>query len=327
MFNPSSFDFEAEFGKGRPVRAPELALIADCRGAQVRDLAAEAERQGFQAAIARSGAEALRKARELGPAIIALAQHLPDGDARGICRSLRKDRAARGSVVVLLAWAEDRDAPASESKGSSVWIYGSEGGRTTTPDLAETCRKRQGLRVQADFVLAAPFDPGEFGRVLAEARAHRERLRGEGIASEIGFEMDNDVSALMDLHDFLAALHAETPLSARQAVQLNQAVVEIGMNAIEWGNRRRSDTFVRVRHRLYADRLELAIRDEGDGFDPANLPHAANPGDPLRHLEIRESLGLRDGGFGLLIARGMVDEFRISASGNEITLIKRFAAG
>ena len=336
MFNPSSFDFEAEFGKGRPRpacaeprgRARDLTLIAECRSGQVQDLVAEAEQRGFPCAIASSGAEALSKANELNPSIIVLAQRLPDADGYSVCRSLREDRAARGSIVVLLAWAEDRESasaspPTSESKLAAVESRGSE-----SQSVSAECRgKRPGLRVQADFVLAAPFDPQEFGRVLAAAQAHRERLRGEGIASEIGFEMDNNVPALMELNDFLTSLHAETPLSSRQAVQLSQAIVEIGMNAIEWGNRCRRDAFVRVRHRLYADRIELAIRDEGEGFDPADLPHAASPGDPLSHMEIRESLGLRDGGFGLQIARGMVDEFRIGAFGNEVVLAKRFAAG
>ena len=55
------------------------------------------------------------------------------------------------------------------------------------------------------------------------------------------------------------------------------------------------------------------------------LPHAAIAGDPFTHLDVREKLGLRAGGFGLLICQGMVDEMRYNDQGNEVTLIKRFA--
>jgi anti-sigma regulatory factor (Ser/Thr protein kinase) len=41
-------------------------------------------------------------------------------------------------------------------------------------------------------------------------------------------------------------------------------------------------------------------------------------------MGVREKLGLREGGFGLLITDGMVDEMRYNEAGNEVTLIKRF---
>ena len=73
-----------------------------------------------------------------------------------------------------------------------------------------------------------------------------------------------------------------------------------------------------------ADRVEIVIRDQGAGFDRSRLAHAASADDPLAHMGVREKLGLREGGFGLLITDGMVDEMRHNASGNEVTLIKRF---
>jgi anti-sigma regulatory factor (Ser/Thr protein kinase) len=77
---------------------------------------------------------------------------------------------------------------------------------------------------------------------------------------------------------------------------------------------------------VYGDRVELTVRDQGPGFDPGNLPHAARRDDPLAHLELRERLGLREGGFGLLIARGLVDELRHGEGGSEATLVMRLGA-
>jgi len=52
------------------------------------------------------------------------------------------------------------------------------------------------------------------------------------------------------------------------------------------------------------------------------IPHAAQPGDPVGHLDARESLGLREGGFGILLARGLVDELHYNDRGNEASLVK-----
>ena len=53
--------------------------------------------------------------------------------------------------------------------------------------------------------------------------------------------------------------------------------------------------------------MRFVVADEGPGFDPNHVPHAATEDDPVAHMEIREQLGLRDGGFGIMIAKGMVD--------------------
>ena len=71
-------------------------------------------------------------------------------------------------------------------------------------------------------------------------------------------------------------------------------------------------------------RSSFAIKDPGSTAE--YLPHAALPDDPFSHLDVRDKLGLRAGGFGLLICQGMVDEMRYNEPGNEVTLIKRFAA-
>jgi len=48
------------------------------------------------------------------------------------------------------------------------------------------------------------------------------------------------------------------------------------------------------------------------------FPHAAQEEDPIRRLEIREQLGLREGGFGILITRGLVDRMTYNATGNAV---------
>ena len=63
----------------------------------------------------------------------------------------------------------------------------------------------------------------------------------------------------------------------------------------------------------------------GAGFRLAAIPHAAvsnPPDDPTSHLEKREAQGMRAGGYGILVARNVVDEMMYSEVGNEVLLIK-----
>ena len=62
----------------------------------------------------------------------------------------------------------------------------------------------------------------------------------------------------------------------------------------------------------------------GPGFDPKELSHAANAEDPTAHMEVRDEKGLRVGGFGIMLTRGLVDELKYNSTGNEVRLVKRF---
>ena len=73
----------------------------------------------------------------------------------------------------------------------------------------------------------------------------------------------------------------------------------------------------------YGD-VSPATRQRVFYFNPENLPHAANPDDPVGHMMVREALGLREGGFGILMSRGLVDELEYNEAGNEVRLVKYF---
>ena len=77
-------------------------------------------------------------------------------------------------------------------------------------------------------------------------------------------------------------------------------------------------------YRIDPEAVTLVIRDQGPGFNPGKIPHAASEDDPIGHLDVRNELGIREGGFGIMLSKGLVDEFRYNDKGNEVTLIKRF---
>ena len=189
-------------------------------------------------------------------------------------------------------------------------------GRRHQPDAGVPGR-RQRLRDQA--VRHPGPDRRHRGRPRLAVEIDEGNLQGE-----IHVELNSEVTLLQDLNDFLLSLCQSTPLTDEQVMHLRQAVMEMAQNAIEWGNRHQSDRLVNITYRVYEDRVEIIIRDQGAGFDRSNIPHAAIADDPFSHLDVRDKLGLRSGGFGLLICEGMVDELQYNDVGNEVTLIKRF---
>jgi anti-sigma regulatory factor (Ser/Thr protein kinase) len=66
------------------------------------------------------------------------------------------------------------------------------------------------------------------------------------------------------------------------------------------------------------------VRDPGIGFRRDGLAHAAGDesADAAGHLKRRAEMGMRPGGFGILLAQGVVDELIYSEAGNEVLLIK-----
>jgi len=104
--------------------------------------------------------------------------------------------------------------------------------------------------------------------------------------------------------------------------KIKYVTLEMGHNAMEWGNKNVAENKVQMIVRVDDQSFHATIKDEGEGFDYDNIPHAAQPEDPVAHMEIRETMGLREGGFGIMLAREFMDEVSYNDKGNEVTLIK-----
>jgi CheY-like chemotaxis protein len=118
-------------------------------------------------------------------------------------------------------------------------------------------------------------------------------------------------------------------LQADERDSICAAFRELLMNAIEHGGKADPDqkvslTYVRTSHSII-----YYIRDPGEGFSFENLTHAAvsNTADaPFEHAEIRTKLGIRPGGFGILMTKNFADELLYSEKGNEVMFIKYLPA-
>jgi anti-sigma regulatory factor (Ser/Thr protein kinase) len=184
--------------------------------------------------------------------------------------------------------------------------------------------RRKGLWVGANGYLAKPFEAAEMLQALRRMLDHRRELTEHQVHTRVELCMESDGRLREQLNDLLSQLFLLTPLSETDVHRIRYAVMEMTDNAIEWGNRRQKDLTVRLAYEVTDRFVKFVITDEGAGFNPARIPHAASGDDPVTHLSIRETLGLRDGGFGIMISKGMVDEVQYNQTGNQVTLVKRF---
>lgn len=112
---------------------------------------------------------------------------------------------------------------------------------------------------------------------------------------------------------------------ARQAGHEEDAVDHLGMavresmaNAVTHGNGYSRNKSVHFSVQQTDGQLTIKIRDEGEGFDPEDIP------DPTA----QENL-LKASGRGLLLMRALVDEFTVQRGeprGTEVTLVKNAPA-
>jgi DNA-binding response OmpR family regulator len=137
-----------------------------------------------------------------------------------------------------------------------------------------------------------------------------------------------DLAAIDPLERLMSNLKTDLPTETRETI--TYAFREMLRNAIEHGGKNDHTQSVEVGY-LHTPRVILyRIKDPGEGFtieslyrDQGAIAAFLNPeGDPLQHARVREDEGLRPGGFGILIARDMVDEMIYNEKHNEVILIK-----
>jgi anti-sigma regulatory factor (Ser/Thr protein kinase) len=191
----------------------------------------------------------------------------------------------------------------------------------TSPDQVIAAFRR---RVFACF--SAPFDASEIADMVARAVDAGDWKDGIEVVSATPDWIHVHVNCRLlnaeRLVNFFTELRSDVPDAPRENFMF--AFREVLMNAMEHGGGFDPDQVVEVTAVRTARTMVFYLRDPGPGFDFSALAHAAvtRPDDPLAVAETREEIGLRPGGFGLLITRQIVDELIHNERGNEVLLIK-----
>jgi CheY-like chemotaxis protein/anti-sigma regulatory factor (Ser/Thr protein kinase) len=274
---------------------PRQALIVEDEPDTGHLLSENLRRWGFEPTVLAEGRRVVPWVRLHFPELVLLDLMLPDVDGYDICQELKLDRQTN-RVPIIVVTVRDQQVD-----------------------------RVRGLQVGANAYLTKPFGVDQLHEAIQEVLAWRAELERHGTAGEVHFHLRSEARCLEQLNQMLGSLFRFSGLPSSHIKQLITAVRELGTNAIEWGHRRQVDRIVTVTYRIDSDKVTVVIRDTGPGFNPHRLPHAATADNPLGHLDVREALGLREGGFGILMARGLVDDLQYNETGNEVRLVKHFA--
>jgi anti-sigma regulatory factor (Ser/Thr protein kinase)/CheY-like chemotaxis protein len=137
-----------------------------------------------------------------------------------------------------------------------------------------------------------------------------------------------DLTTANRLVHFLNEICGDLPEDEREQVSL--AFREMLTNAIEHGGGLDPNHYVEISYLRSRRAVSCRIKDPGEGFSFDKIPHSAlsnPPDDPTAHLTHRADRDLRPGGFGILMARELVDELIHNEAGNEVVLIKYLDSG
>lgn len=243
---------------------------------------------GFSYRISTSAAEALELARHHRPDVAIVGSAMGDRAIDRLCREWKLD--PRTNPLILI--------------------------RVEQPGLFLD------LDLEPDDWLSLPCEVPTLAEVLDRAFHAAEDRRQDGVRSEIRWRLPSDREVLTVFQDQFRAWMQGYGLNNFRWQQLALAVRELCANAMEWGHSFERERIVSVAARLDAEKISVLVRDSGKGFNPRHVPHAARPGDPISHLEIRAAARIREGGYGILMASGLVDHLVYNDVGNEALAIR-----
>jgi DNA-binding response OmpR family regulator len=179
-----------------------------------------------------------------------------------------------------------------------------------------------GLSVGADKYITKPFEQNNLLTEIEKQVQKKKELRESGILGEIEFHIQSDLKYLEQLNEMTTLLFKYTPLTEKDITDIHFVLLELGKNAIEWGNKNQKELPVHIQYITDREKFTIHIRDHGSGF---NFQRYLDSTYCLAgEYKIREKEKKRSGGLGIMLARVYMDEIQYNEKGNEVTLIKCF---
>lgn len=179
-------------------------------------------------------------------------------------------------------------------------------------------------------VFASPLDYSEIVAMSQAALAETDWRDGIDVVSALPQWMTLRVSCRLLTAErvirYVTEHEAAMPVHERDL--LMAAFREILVNAMEHGGGFNPEKYIEVTVARTQRAVVFHFRDPGAGFDRSGLSHAAANPSPEAVMSTaikRAELGMRPGGFGMLIVRQIVDEVVYNERGNEVLLIKHLS--
>ena len=191
---------------------------------------------------------------------------------------------------------------------------------TTTTDVLDA------MRQHAFSFFCKPYSPADLERMIQLATESPAWDDGIELCSATPEWIRLEVRCQVRTADRLLQFMKEiSDLPESEKSEIGMAFRELLLNAMEHGGGLDPKSYVEVEYVHARRMISCKISDPGAGFTLDEISHAAianPPEDPMRHAQVRDQLGLRPGGFGILLAKNLVDQVLFSQDGNEVLLIK-----
>ena len=138
----------------------------------------------------------------------------------------------------------------------------------------------------------------------------------DNLVEEFEVLIPSDTKAGQSVQERIIRFLEERRYDPRDVFGVRLAVEEALVNAIKHGNQMDPNKQVRISCRVCASKVRIEIEDEGEGFQPAEVP------DPTADENLERPCGR-----GIMLMRAFMSEVRFNAAGNEVTLVKHRFGG
>jgi len=273
---------------------PKLALLVEGDAEIEKALREMLEPQGWEVVLAADNATALQLVKGRHFSFIVTASHTTHAEDLQLLREMRSVYPHTRMIIIADAG--------------------------TPQDVLDSMRER------AFSYFAKPFSIDSFSQIVLIAMNCPCWDDGIEVASgtpeQISLFVRCDAPTADRLLQFMREISG---LPEKEGKEAGVAIREMLYNAIEHGGQLDPQQYVEVTYVRTKKMVTCRIKDPGKGFSLEELQHAAignPPDDPLRHAMVREARGMRPGGYGVLLARNLVDELLYSEKGNEVVLVK-----
>jgi CheY-like chemotaxis protein len=280
-----------------PVLAERILVADDDRTTRFA-ISSMLKKAGYAVTAAKDGAEALRNIQKKSFDLVFLDIWMPKLTGLEVLARVRAGK-SRPKIIIMTSYS--------------------------TPETL-----LRAIREQAYEYLSKPFPPKEAVEVAARALKQDASPPIKVISAQphwVELLIPCTREAAERIHSFLMKLEADLPDDLRNTIGL--AFKELLFNAVEWGGKLDPNRKVRIAQVRSSRLLLYRVADPGPGFSFKGLTHAAvgQPADePIAHTNVRDQLGIRPGGFGITMIRGIADELLYNEAQNEVIFIKYLTA-
>lgn len=250
------------------------------------------EEECFIVTQAYTGEEALTSIEKQEIDLIILDLMLPDVDGFKICKKLKTARDTNIIPILMLS------------------------------ALSDYKNKINGIEVGANSFISKPFDVDVMLSEIKKLLEWREQMKNRPDYECVDFTLNSEIQYLDELNNMISSLLQKTNLTNMEIEEIKSGIYEIGVNAIEWGNKFNKHLLVKVKYEITSDYFKITIEDEGEGFNFRKYLSQQYNG--YNTQDNRENEGKRLGGFGIVMTKFYFDSITYNDKGNIAVLEKKF---